>query len=86
MQNFLVFVFILYTGIAGMMTLQVVRPPLMKWYNSQGWLIRGTGPVDILLKQVGYRLSFEVFIFDLACAFGSVGGWYLVMRKNKAAV
>jgi hypothetical protein len=58
---------------------------MMQWYKSQLWILSGTGPVDILLKQIGFRLTFELFIFGVACVFGALGGWLLTIRKNPVA-
>ena len=71
----------IYAPIAGLISLPVVRPPFAKWYNSSRWLIFGRGPVDILLKQVFYRLGFELFVFALSCAFGALGGWIIALYR-----
>jgi len=63
------------------MGLALVRPPLMRWYKSQGFLIFGSSIVDILLKQVSYRVGFELFIFALACVVGSLGGSIIVLLR-----
>ncbi|WP_156898281.1 hypothetical protein [Methylocapsa acidiphila] len=73
---------VFYIVAAAFRVLPIVRRPLMHWYNSQMWIISGTGPVDILLKQIGFRLTFELFIFGIACVFGALGGWLLTIRKN----
>ncbi|MGA9796690.1 MAG: hypothetical protein WBQ17_14285 [Rhizomicrobium sp.] len=78
----------IYAAIAGLICLPIVRPPFAKWYRSSFWLISGSGPVEILLKQVFYRLGYELFVFGLSCAFGAVGGWiialFLYSARSKA--
>jgi|CXWL01.1.fsa_nt_gi hypothetical protein len=75
--------YVLFSGILG---LAIVRPPLIRWYKSQTFLIGGKGPVDILLKQVGYRLGFEIFVYALSCIVGAAGGWiYVLLRAGKAS-
>ncbi len=71
--------FEIYAVIAGLICLPIVRPPFARWYSSGFWLIRGRGPVDILLKQVFYRVGYEFFVFALSCAFGAIGGWILAL-------
>jgi len=71
----------IYAVIAGLICLPLVRPPLAKWYRSGFWFIGGSGPVEILLKQVGYRLGFELFIFALSCVFGALGGWIFALYR-----
>jgi uncharacterized protein len=72
-----------YVLIAGLLGLAVVRPPLIDWYRSQIWIMGGSGPVDILFKQIGFRLSFEFFTYALACVFGALGGWLLVVFRPR---
>lgn len=72
-------IFGVYALVSGIVTLRLVRPPLIGWYSSSVWFIRGSGPVDILFRQIGMRISFEVFILVLSCIFGSLGGWILVL-------
>ena len=74
----------IYVLIAGFITWSTVRRPLINWYRSSVWLVSGKGPIDILLKQVGYRLTFELFIFGLACAFGAFGGWLKIFIKKSS--
>jgi hypothetical protein len=75
-----------YVVVTGFIGLSVVRPPLIGWYRSQWWFIRGTGPVDILFKQIGFRLGFEFFIYGVSCVFGALGGFlWVVLRKRKIA-
>jgi hypothetical protein len=74
-----------YILVSGLFGLMLVRPPLMRWYRSQVWLVAGTGPVDILLRKIWFRLGFELFIYAIACVVGAIGGWLLVffMRRGK---
>jgi uncharacterized protein len=75
---------LIYVAVTGLICLTVVRPPLIRWYRSQWWFIRGTGPVDILFKQIGFRLSFEFFIYGLSCVFGALGGFlWVILRKRR---
>jgi hypothetical protein len=77
-----VFILAAYVFVCGLIALPLVRPPLMEWYRSSDWFIFGTGPVDILLRQVGFRLGFELFIFGISCVIGSLGGAiYAVSRR-----
>jgi hypothetical protein len=73
---------IAYVFVAGLVFWPVVRRPLMNWYRSGMFFISGKSPVDILLKQVGYRLGFEAFIFALSCVFGALGGWVFVLSRG----
>ena len=70
------------SGIAGLLDLFLFRPPLMGWYKRQYWFVRGRGPVDILFKQVGYRLGFELFIFSIPFILIYVGAVYLMQLLN----
>lgn len=63
-----------YVLISGLLGLVIIRPPLINWYKSGSWFIWGSGPVDILFRQIGFRLGFEFFIFAVACIVGSLGG------------
>lgn len=72
-----------YVLVSGLFGLALVRPPLIRWYRSQFWFVRGTGPVDILLKQIWFRLGFELFTYVLACAVGAVGGWLFVFLRRR---
>ena len=80
--------FEIYAAIAGLICLPIVRPPFARWYRSGFWLVSGRGPVDILLKQIFYRLGYELFVLALSCAFGAVGGWiialFLYSARSKA--
>ena len=33
------------------------------------------------MKQVFYRLGFELFVFALSCAFGALGGWIFALYR-----
>jgi hypothetical protein len=74
----------IYATIAGLIRLPIIRPPFARWYRSGFWIIIGAGPVEILLKQVFYRLGYEMFVFALSCAFGAVGGWVLALLLYRA--
>jgi hypothetical protein len=67
----------IYAAVAGLICLPIVRPPFARWYRSGFWIISGAGPVEILLKQVFYRLGYELFVFALSCIVGVFGGWIL---------
>lgn len=71
----------IYAAIAGLTCLPIVRPPFARWYRSVFWLIPGRGPVEILMKQIGYKLGFELFIFAVSCIFGAIGGWVFALYK-----
>jgi len=71
------------TGVlGGLLDIFIVRRPLMAWYRGGWWYIRGAGPVDILLKQIWYRLGFEVFIFFISCIPILVGIYYIMKLVN----
>ncbi len=72
-----------YILVSGLFALLLVRPPLMRWYRSQIWLVTGTGPVDILFRQIGFRVGFELFIYAIACLVGSLGGWLFVFLRGR---
>jgi uncharacterized protein len=72
-----------YVLVSGLFGLALVRPPLIRWYRSQFWFVRGAGPVDILLKQIWFRLGFELFTYVLACAVGAVGGWLFIFLRHR---
>ena len=80
------FVAVAYAFVAGLIALPLVRPPLIEWYRSSTWFIFGSGPVDILLRQIGFRLSFELFIFGISCVIGSLGGAIYVIARRYTAV
>ena len=78
------YVLIAYIVISGLMMFGDIRRPLVNWYRSQGWVMAGNGPIDILFKQIGYRLTVEAFAFGVACLMGSIGGnIYIIMRARK---
>jgi uncharacterized protein len=72
-----------YILVSGIFGLALVRPPLIRWYRSQFWFVRGAGPVDILLKQIWFRLGFELFTYALACLVGAFGGWLFVFLRRR---
>lgn len=76
-----------YFFISGFFGLPLVRPILMNWYRNQGWFFVGTGPVDIFFRQIGARISFELFVFGVACVVGGLGGWiYLIYRSINSEI
>jgi hypothetical protein len=72
-----------YVGLSGLVGLTVVRPPLARWWNSQFILVSGPGLADVLLRQLGYRLAFELCVFAIACIYGSLGGWIYVLSRQR---
>jgi hypothetical protein len=56
-----------------------VRPPFARWYRSNLWIVSGNGPVDILLKQIVYRVGFELFILAVSCGLGAIGWWIVAV-------
>ena len=72
-----------YIFVAGLITLPLVRRPLISWYRSNLWIISGSSPVDILFKQIGFRISFEAFIVAVSLVLGPLGGWLVVMARRK---
>lgn len=76
---------VIYVLVSGLMLFADVRRPLIRWYQSQTWFVTGSGVIDILLKQIGYRFSVELFAFGVACVLGSLGGnIYVINRARKA--
>ena len=76
-------ILIAYIVISGLMMFGDVRRLLMRWYRSQVWLVSGNGVLDILFKQIGYRLTVELFAFIVACIVGSIGGnIWIIMRAR----
>jgi hypothetical protein len=73
---------LIYAIVSGIAVLPIVRPPFMSWYQSSRWMIFGRGPVEILFRQIGMRISFEAFIFVVSCLFGALGGWIVVILRN----
>ena len=73
--------YILFGIIIGQMW---IRPILMRWYRSNAWFIAGSGPVDILFKSIGVRLSYEAFVFFAGSVVGILFGWiyiaYLIIK------
>lgn len=67
MSNTLVWIIAIYMLIAGLVSLRIVRPPMINWYKSSSFFVFGKNPVDIFLKQVGYRAGFELFVFAISC-------------------
>ena len=81
----LFWIIVAYVLISGLMLFADIRRPLVRWYQSQTWFVSGSGPVDILFKQIGYRLSVELLAFGMACILGALGGnLYVVHRARKA--
>ena len=72
-----------YFMLAGLALLPLVRPPLIGWYQNQAWLIFGSGPVDIFLRQIGFRLGFELFIYGVSCLVGALGGWLFYVFRYR---
>ncbi len=85
MSEFWTWVLVIYAGIAGLITLPMVRPPFINWYKSSSFFVFGRNPVDILLKQVGYRLGFELFVYAIACVGGGLGLWIISVRRLSSA-
>ena len=71
-----------YAFIAGIVCFTTVRRPFIHWYKSQRWLVTGGNVLEIMFKQIGMRLTMEVFSFFAACVFGAVGGWYYVFKRK----
>ena len=85
MSEFWTWVLVIYAGIAGLITLPMVRPPFINWYKSTSFFIAGRSPVDILMKSVGYRLGFELFVYGIACVVGGLGLWIVSIRRLSSA-
>lgn len=86
MSGLLLLLLILYVLSAGVVTLGVVRPALMDWYNSKTYWVSGSDRTDIFLKLIGSKVSFEAFAFVASCIVGALGGWIYAMRKNRISV
>ena len=75
---------ILYVLWATFCGIKIVRKPLMNWYNSQSFFVRGSGPVDIFIKQIGFRLSWEGFVLVASAIVGCLGGAiYTIFAHSK---
>ena len=75
--------FAVYVLVAGLFVLPLVRRPVMVWYRSQRWYVRGKDPIEILFKQIGMRANVEFFAFMLACLVGALGGWLYVILRSR---
>ena len=70
--------------LSGLLMFATVRRPLLRWYHSNAWFVQGQNIVDIILKQIGMRLTVEAIAFVVACVVGSLGGnIYTIMRASK---
>ena len=78
-----VMMLVIYFVITGLIFLPIPRKMIvLDWYNSQTWLFLGKGPVDILFKQIGSRISIEFFAFTVSVVIGALGGAYFMLLKN----
>ena len=75
-------VILAYFLVSGLVFLKVPRSRIMDWYRSQTWLFMGTGPVDILFKQIGARITVEAFAFAVSAIGGGLGGVYWVLLRS----
>lgn len=73
-----------YAIIAGVITLRLVRPPLINWYHSTFRLYSGRDSVDIFFKSLANRLGFELFIFAVSCGLGACGLFLVALFYRKA--
>lgn len=74
---------IAYIVISGLLLYATIRRPIIGWYSRQVWLVSGEGVIDIMLKQIGMRLTVELLAFLIACVLGSLGGNIYVIRKAR---
>ena len=75
---------VLYVAWATFYGIKIVRGSLMNWYNSQAFFVAGKGPVDIFLKQIGFRIGWEIFVLFASAVVGSLGGAiYMVFIQAK---
>ena len=75
----------IYIIVAGSVAHIWFRHKVMDWYVSNGWLRLGTGPIDIMFKQMGQRYSTEAFIALVSVGFGFLGAFilgYLELKKE----
>ncbi|MGK5090447.1 hypothetical protein WDW89_00370 [Deltaproteobacteria bacterium TL4] len=73
----------IYVAWATFYGIKLVRSPLMNWYNSQSFFVSGSGPVDIFIKQIGFKLGWEAFVLGASAIVGSLGGAvYLAFFKK----
>lgn len=82
LKRVLAYIILIYVLIAGFISLRIVRPPFINWYKSSIFIISGKNPIDILLREIGYRILFELFVFAISCLVGSLGLWILALRKK----
>ena len=72
-----------YVVLAGLVCFPLIRRPIVHWYKSQTWFIHGSGVIDIMLKQIGMRLTVEMLAFGIACVVGPLGLWLYVVRRKQ---
>lgn len=53
---------------------QIVYPRMLEWYNSSTWLIFGTGPMDILKRQIIFGLQVRFWAIVIGTVVGCLGG------------
>ncbi len=73
-----------YVLLAGLISWPMVRRPLARWWSGLFIATYGPSLLDNLVRLLLYRLGFELFVFALACVFGALGGWLIVLSKMKA--
>ena len=71
----------IYVVLSGLLMFATVRRPLVAWCKANTWFIRGDNILDVLIKQIGMRLSVEGIAFVIACVIGSLGGNIYTIRK-----
>ncbi|RYC30349.1 hypothetical protein D3273_19500 [Lichenibacterium minor] len=74
----------IYIVIAALIVFPTVRRPLLRWYGSQRFYYRGKDATEVMLKQIGMRLSVESTAFMVACLVGALGGWIYVLMRAQA--
>lgn len=73
---------LIYVLITALIVFPMVRRPLVHWYKSQIWFVHGSGILDILMKQIGMRLTVEAIAFGISCVVGPIGGFIYVLKRK----
>ena len=66
---------------------QIVYPRMLAWYKSSTWLIFGTGPMDILKRQIIFGLQVRFWAIVIGIVVGCLGGGFYMqyLRSRRTA-
>ena len=63
---------------------KIVYPRMMSWYNSTTWFIFGTGPMDILKRQIIFGLQVRFWSVVIGIVVGCLGGaFYMQFFRSR---